>query len=54
LCVFNYSPPSATGCTTSCTLARLHVDIPVNARPSKGIDTYELVDDLVLRNTVRS
>jgi prepilin-type N-terminal cleavage/methylation domain-containing protein len=54
LCVFNYSPPSATGCTTSCTLARLHVDIPVNARPSKGVDTYELVDDLVLRNTVRS
>jgi hypothetical protein len=54
LCIFNYSAASATGCTTSCTLARLHVDIPVNARPSKTVDTYEVVDDLVLRNTVRS
>jgi prepilin-type N-terminal cleavage/methylation domain-containing protein len=54
LCIFNYSPQSATGCTTSCTLARLHVDIPVNARPSRTVDTYELVSDLVLRNSVRS
>ena len=54
LCIFNYTPPSATGCTTGCTLARLHVDIPVNARPSRSVDTYELTDDLVLRNTVRS
>jgi len=54
LCIFNYSPPSAANCTASCTLARLHVDVPVNARPSKTVDTYELVDDLVLRNTVRS
>jgi prepilin-type N-terminal cleavage/methylation domain-containing protein len=54
LCIFNYSPPSATGCTSSCTLARLHVDIPVNSRPAKSVDTYELVDDVVLRNTVRS
>jgi prepilin-type N-terminal cleavage/methylation domain-containing protein len=54
LCIFNYSPPSASGCTSSCTLARLHVDVPVNSRPSKTVDTYELVDDLVLRNTVRS
>jgi prepilin-type N-terminal cleavage/methylation domain-containing protein len=54
LCIFNYSPPSAANCTASCTLARLHVDVPVNARPSKTVDTYELADDLVLRNTVRS
>lgn len=54
LCIFNYSPASSTGCTSSCTLARLHIDLPVNARPSKTVDTYELVDDVVLRNTVRS
>jgi prepilin-type N-terminal cleavage/methylation domain-containing protein len=54
LCIFNYTPPSASGCTTSCSLARLHVDIPVNVRPAKTTETYELVDDLVLRNTVRS
>jgi prepilin-type N-terminal cleavage/methylation domain-containing protein len=54
LCIFNYTAPTASGCTTSCSLARLHVDIPVNVRPAKTVETYELVDDLVLRNTVRS
>jgi prepilin-type N-terminal cleavage/methylation domain-containing protein len=54
LCIFNYTPPSVASCASSCTLARLHLDIPVNARPAKTVETYELVSDLVLRNTVRS
>jgi prepilin-type N-terminal cleavage/methylation domain-containing protein len=54
LCIFNYTAPTATNCTSSCSLARLHLDLPVNARPAKTVDTYELVNDLVLRNTVRS
>jgi prepilin-type N-terminal cleavage/methylation domain-containing protein len=48
LCVFNY-----TAQTTS-SLGKLHVDFPVNPKPSRTVDTYELVDDLVLRNTTRS
>ena len=46
LCVFNYE-------TAPATLARLHVDLPVNVRPAKSVETYELTDDLVLRNSVR-
>ena len=34
-------------------LARLHIDLPVNVRPKKTIETYELIDDLVLRNSTR-
>jgi prepilin-type N-terminal cleavage/methylation domain-containing protein len=48
LCVFNY-----TAQTTS-SLGKLHVDFPINPKPSRTVDTYELVDDLVLRNTTRS
>ena len=48
LCVFNY-----TAQTTS-SLAKLHVDFPVNPKPTHTVDTYELVDDLVLRNSSRS
>jgi prepilin-type N-terminal cleavage/methylation domain-containing protein len=54
LCVFNYTAPTAAGCTSSCSLARLHIDLPVNIRPSRTVETYELADDVVLRNTVRS
>lgn len=46
LCVFDYE-------TATATLARLHVDFPVNVRPSRSVDTYELTDDLVLRNSSR-
>jgi hypothetical protein len=28
--------------------------LPVNVKPQKTRDTYELVDDLVLRNSTRS
>lgn len=47
LCAFNYQ--TATG-----SLARLHVDFAVNVRPAKTVETYELIDDLVLRNSSRS
>ena len=46
LCVFNYQ-------TQTSMLARLHIDLPVNVRPKKTIETYELIDDLVLRNSTR-
>jgi prepilin-type N-terminal cleavage/methylation domain-containing protein len=46
LCVFNYT--TATG-----SLAKLHVDLPINVKPAKTVETYELIDDLVLRNSVR-
>jgi prepilin-type N-terminal cleavage/methylation domain-containing protein len=46
LCVFDYR-------TATATLARLHVDFPVNVRPSKTVERYELTNDLVLRNSVR-
>jgi prepilin-type N-terminal cleavage/methylation domain-containing protein len=45
--VFNYTDMSATS------LAKLHVDFPVNMKPAKTVDTYELIDDIVLRNSVR-
>jgi prepilin-type N-terminal cleavage/methylation domain-containing protein len=48
LCVFNYTGQSTTS------LAKLHVDFPVNPKPSRTVDTYELTDDLVLRNSTRS
>jgi prepilin-type N-terminal cleavage/methylation domain-containing protein len=48
LCVFNVQPQSPT------TLARLHVDLPANPKPTRSVDTYELTDDLVLRNSNRS
>ena len=47
LCIFNYQ-------TQTGMLARLHIDLPVNVRPKKTVETYELIDDLVLRNSVRS
>jgi prepilin-type N-terminal cleavage/methylation domain-containing protein len=48
LCVFNYTAQSVSS------LAKLHVDFPVNPKPMRSVDTYELVDDLVLRNSSRS
>ena len=35
-------------------LWKLHVDLPVNVAPAKGVASYELVDDLVLRNSTRT
>jgi type II secretory pathway pseudopilin PulG len=33
--------------------ARLHVDLPVNVYPDEGWKQWRLVDDIVLRNTLR-
>jgi prepilin-type N-terminal cleavage/methylation domain-containing protein len=48
LCIFDYTAPSSTS------LAKLKVDFPVNVKPSKTVDRYELIDDIVLRNSTRS
>ncbi len=45
--VFNYTAQTATS------LAKLHVDFPVNMKPSKTVENYELIDDIVLRNSIR-
>ena len=46
--VFTYYAPSSSS------LGRLRVDFPVNVHPSGGSTAWELIDDIVLRNTVRS
>ena len=48
LCIFNYTAQSLTS------LAKLHVDLPVNVKPSKTVELYELIDDVVLRNSSRT
>ena len=48
LCIFAYTAQSTAS------LAKLHVDFPVNLKPSKTVDLYELTDDIVLRNSSRS
>jgi prepilin-type N-terminal cleavage/methylation domain-containing protein len=48
LCMFTYTEQSTSS------LAKLHVDIPVNVRPAKTVERYELVDDIVLRNSART
>src|SRR5205807_8398897 len=48
LCVFNYTAQSTSS------LAKLHIDFPVNPKPARTVDAYELVDDRVLRNSTRS
>jgi prepilin-type N-terminal cleavage/methylation domain-containing protein len=48
LCIFNYTAQSLTS------LAKLGVDFPVNVNASKTVETYELQDDIVLRNSTRT
>ena len=48
LCIFTYVAQSTSS------LAKLHVDFPVNVKPSKSVELYELADDIVLRNSTRS
>jgi prepilin-type N-terminal cleavage/methylation domain-containing protein len=48
LCIFSYALQSTSS------LAKLHVDFPVNVKPSKSVELYELADDIVLRNSTRS
>ena len=45
--VFKYTAPS------SATRGLLHVDFPVNIYPNEGWKQWRLVDDIVLRNTLR-
>lgn len=45
--VFTYTAQSASG------RALLHVDLPVNVYPDEGWKQWRLVDDIVLRNTLR-
>lgn len=64
--VFAYLPPNShvttlgggsTGIVTqdgSSTLGRVHVDLQINQQPSKSLDRYHLVDDVVLRNGIRA
>jgi hypothetical protein len=44
---FTYTPESASS------RALLHVDFQVNINPNEGWKTWRLVDDIVLRNTLR-
>ena len=48
LCIFNYTAQSTSS------LAKLGVDLPVNVKPAKTVEQYELIDDIVLRNSTRS
>jgi hypothetical protein len=48
LCIFNYTAQSTTS------LAKLGVDFPVNIKPAKSVELYELQDSIVLRNSSRS
>jgi prepilin-type N-terminal cleavage/methylation domain-containing protein len=48
LCIFSYTAQSTSS------LAKLHVDLPVNVKPSMSVERYELVDDIALRNSTRS
>jgi prepilin-type N-terminal cleavage/methylation domain-containing protein len=48
LCIFNFTAQSTSS------LAKLHIDLPVNVRPAKTVEQYELVDDIALRNSTRT
>jgi type II secretory pathway pseudopilin PulG len=45
--IFRYTAPSASS------RGVLHVDLPVNVHPNEGWKQWRLVDDIVLRNTLR-
>ena len=46
--IFTYSAQS------SLSLAKLSVDLPINLRPTRTFETYELKGDVALRNSTRS
>lgn len=48
LCIFTYTAQSTSS------LAKLHVEFPVNINPSKSVELYDLADDIVLRNSSRA
>jgi type II secretory pathway pseudopilin PulG len=43
-----------TSSVASTSLAKVHVDVRVNVNPAKALDSFELTDDIVLRNSTRS
>ena len=43
-----------TGSITGTSLAKLHVDFPVNVLPARSVLQYRLADDIVLRNSSRA
>lgn len=47
--VFTYTAPVA-----STSLAKVHADVSVSVNPAKPTDTFELADDIVLRNSTRA
>lgn len=47
LCIFSFVAQSTS------TLAKIKIDLPVNTRPSKSVELYELVDEIALRNSCR-
>lgn len=46
--VFTYAAQSSLG------LAKLSIDFPVNVKPSRSFETYELKGDVALRNSTRT
>jgi prepilin-type N-terminal cleavage/methylation domain-containing protein len=46
---FTYTAPVA-----ATSLAKVHADFQVSVNPSKSVDTFELADDIVMRNSVRA
>jgi len=48
--VFNYTAPAAG----SHLLPKINVDFPVNVKPTRPASTYELKDDVVVRNVSRA
>ena len=49
--LFTYTPQNTPASTY--TLARLHVDLPVNLTPTNPTTSYRLVDDVAFRNSPR-
>jgi prepilin-type N-terminal cleavage/methylation domain-containing protein len=39
---------------STASLAAVHIDFPVNVKPAKTFDTYELADDIYFRNSTRT
>jgi prepilin-type N-terminal cleavage/methylation domain-containing protein len=48
--LFDYTAPSSG----SGQLPKVQVDLPVNVKPTRTVDTYELQDNVVLKNGVRA
>lgn len=52
--IFSYLGPNVTASgTNSYALARLHLDVTVDANPANGAGRYHVLDDVVFRNSAR-